>query len=194
MRTGTLLAVRDWQFSRLNPHRGDFVWGNARADISITIGAQTMCLFTDSWSGTKSLAGGENNNKVTWCWSIGPIVPRLATVGQGPASSVIAALSLKEMKRAWLQGRCVTENGGCQCPRGCQIRSSWEAVSAHSYLGSWVDTRWELAGRGQAGHKSGLFLSAGACSAGPLQPWMPLRAGRVQIGSLVWRLRDWLRK
>ena len=51
-----------------------------------------------------------------------------------------------------------------------------------------------LAGRGQAERRSGRLPSAGACSAGPPQPWMPLRAGRVQIGSLVWRPRDWLGK
>lgn len=31
--------------------------GKARADISITMKAQTMYLFTDSWPGTQSLAG-----------------------------------------------------------------------------------------------------------------------------------------
>lgn len=62
------------------------------------------------------------------------------------------------------------------------------------YLGSLVGRRWGLAVRGLAGHRSAPFPSAGACSAGPPQPWTPLRAGRVQIGNLVWRPQGWLRK
>ncbi|EAW83930.1 hCG1800724 [Homo sapiens] len=57
MGAGTMSAVRDWQFSTDNPHRGYFMRGKARADISITMKAQTMYLFTDSWPGTQSLAG-----------------------------------------------------------------------------------------------------------------------------------------
>lgn len=35
-----------------------------KADISLTIAAQTTCSFTDSWPGTKTPAGGEKNNLV----------------------------------------------------------------------------------------------------------------------------------
>lgn len=170
------------------------MWENAGPDISITMGAQTTCLFTASQPGTESLAGGENNNKLTCCWSPTPTVSRPATSGQRSSSSVMPALSRKKWRGPNSREVGVTEHCRCQRPGGHLVRSRCEAVSAHPYLGSRADTRWELAGRGQAGHRSGLLPSAGACSAGPLQPWMPLRAGRVQSGSLVWRPRDWLKK
>lgn len=63
------------------------------------------------------------------------------------------------------------------------------------YLGSQVGRRWAPAGRGRVGqHRAVEPLAAGACSSGPRLPWRQRRAGRVQIGSLVWRHQDLKRK
>lgn len=69
---------------------------------------------------------------------------------------------------------------------------SIHCVGLISYLGSLVDRRWGPAGRGQAGQdRAEGPRAAGACSFGPRQPRRPRTAGRVQMGSLVWRLRGW---
>lgn len=63
------------------------------------------------------------------------------------------------------------------------------------YLGSQVGRQWAPAGRDPAGQRRAEEPpAAGACSSGPRLPWRQRRAGRVQIGSLVWRHRDLQRK
>lgn len=63
------------------------------------------------------------------------------------------------------------------------------------YLGSQAGRRWVPAGRGRAERRRAEEApAAGACSSGPRPPWRRRRAGRVQIGSLVWRHQDLQRK